>query len=128
MANAYFIPALMKRAEAVALVIMLTASSPQFALAEVMDKEPTVAELWAWSGLYVGLALLLARRSPWLPCLVWPFSALNASVGLGELLDSAVGPAILAEAGWGYVVQAWATVAINGVSPLAIAAWSLRRR
>jgi hypothetical protein len=74
-------------------------------LAEVMDKEPTLA--WIWTTFLVlallGSALSLVNR--WLALLVLPITCFFAWATLDELQDPFLGPAILDEAGRGYVVQ-----------------------
>ncbi len=79
---------------------------------EVMDKEPALRTVWG-AALLLGLVgFLAARFRRWLvlPALgvigflaYWQFSA---------LVDSAVGPAIIEEAGRGYLIQSCAAVAV----------------
>jgi len=85
------------------LFLLLVLTGP--AWAEVMDKEPTLSEIW-WSGaMSAAFAWLLGRRSPWLGWLA--LIPLGPALGaLLECYDRFVGPAILHEAGSGYVVQA----------------------
>src|SRR2546426_6832369 len=82
---------------------------------EVMDKEPALRTVWG-AALLLGLVGFLAvrfRRWLVLPALgvigflaYWQFSA---------LADSAAGPAIIQEAGRGYLIQSCAAVARAGV-------------
>src|SRR3989454_12555798 len=81
---------------------------------EVMDKEPALRTVWG-AALLLGLVgFLAARFRRWLvlPALgvigflaYWQFSA---------LADSAAGPAIIQEAGRGYLIQSCAAVAVAG--------------
>jgi hypothetical protein len=87
------------------LACALTLLQPATALAEVMDKEPSPAEIWERTALFIVLGILLARWKTWLPLVVWPLSTLFAAGLLFELHDPHDGPAILQEAGWNYVVQ-----------------------
>lgn len=85
---------------------------PSVAWAEVMDKEPTLGHLWGVA-LVFGLAGFFAWRRHFslgviatliaLP-FVWAFH--------WELMDPYVGPAILQEAGRGYVVQAYGAMLV----------------
>ena len=73
-------------------------------LAEVMDKEPAAHSLLI-AGLCIALAAFFAVRfSRWLLLLFAPVACI-AAVGLtGEIRDPFVGPAIVQEAGYRYVV------------------------
>jgi hypothetical protein len=77
-----------------------------------MDKEPTLLAIWG-AALALGLLGFAAVRfRRWL---VLPALALIAFVAwsqLGELADPFVGPAIIQEAGRGYLIQSCAAVAL----------------
>lgn len=87
------------------LVVLLVAV-PAVAHAEVMDKEPSVSQIWAWA-LLGGAALALTWRiRAWLGAVVTALVALFFRDLWSEITDPAVGPAIRAEAGDGYVTSA----------------------
>ena len=98
---------------------VLLALLPAAAWAEVMDKEPTVLRLWTWALLLGALGFVAWRRHPALGA----FAALVAAVLVWgfhfELADPHVGPAILQEAGPGYVVQAYAAMLVCAAFHLA---------
>lgn len=100
------------------LIPLLAAASP--ALAEVADKEPTVAEIWAWVAALNALSYRLGRLRPLFALLVLPVSLLWASSGLGEVNDPHVGPAILRELGASYVAQIYLASALMVAGPLII--------
>ncbi len=75
------------------------------AWAEVTDKEPTLPEIWSRAALAAVFAWLLGRILPGFGCLAL-VPALPAVSAVFECYDKFVGPAILREAGAGYVAQA----------------------
>ena len=86
-------------------------ASPTVALAEVMDKEPSVGRIWAWA-CCAGLAGLVGWP------LAWPLGSLAALLGaafvvlFSEIADPYVGRAIASEAGYSYVYQSYAACAV----------------
>jgi len=78
----------------------------------VMDKEPTLRAIWGAAVLlgFVGFAAARFRRWLVLPALI--LIAIVAWSRLGELADPIVGPAIVREAGRGYLIQSCAAVAL----------------
>jgi hypothetical protein len=93
----------------VALTLLIL---PLPALAEVMDKEPSVAALLTF-GVCGGIASGLAAR--FRPRVLWvlaPIVLFYFAVQLSELSDPVVGPAILREAGPSYVWASWASLVI----------------
>lgn len=98
------------------------------ALLEVMDKEPSLPGIWIGAAVSGGLGFWGARR--W----IWPGVLLLALEGVGlsgmhaELADPFVGPAILAEAGRGYVIQSYAAAWIAIAATAAGLAWGLAMR
>lgn len=93
---------------AIAVLILM----PTLLSAEVMDKEPTLPQLWAVAILW-GLAGFFAwRRHPVLGTLV---TLLGFPLVWGfhwELTDRYVGPEIRREAGQAYVVQAYLSMGL----------------
>ena len=77
----------LSRRERLAGASMLIVLWPTIALAEVMDKEPSLLELWSWTGLLILVAHFLARGKPWIPIILLPFSGFYALGIVGELLD-----------------------------------------
>ena len=79
--------------------------------AEVMDKEPTLAEIWSAIPIWAFFAFVVAAYRPLFGCLVllaYFISSGPAVIAFTELQDSYVGRAIREEAGLGYVVQTYA--------------------
>ena len=106
----------------VALVLVIVAP----VAAEVMDKEPTVAEMWLWAIGSGALAFLVWRWRWWLGA-VFSFVAVSAMFSqYQEINDPFVGPAIIAEAGTGYVTQFYLSTAI-GCLLHATAAYNARK-
>lgn len=106
----------------------LLALAPANAFAEVMDKEPSIPEVWLWTAIFATVCALLSQEREWLPIVVWPVSAGYALAQLEDLLDPYVGPEILAEAGYGYVIPAYLAVGLNLMFAPGIAAWGLFQR
>lgn len=83
---------------------------PNAAWAEVMDKEPTLGRIWGVA-LVFGLAGFFAwRRHFSLGVVVTLLAVPFVWAFHWELTDPYVGPAILHEAGRGYVLQAYAAM------------------
>lgn len=103
------------------LVLLLTLP----AAAEVMDKEPTLSEIWLSALLASASSWIVGRFSPPLAFLVL-VPALPVLGAVLECHDRFVGPAILREAGFAYFFQAhMALVLIPGMF---LAGLSGRRR
>src|SRR5262245_40394120 len=95
----------------VAAVLMSFGVTPNLAVAEVMDKEPTLAVTWTWAllGGVVGLVGWHFRWWAGAGLAVLP-AAYFALLHL-ELTDPHVGRAIVAEAGLGYLFWSYGAVA-----------------
>src|SRR2546426_5934555 len=79
---------------------------------EVMDKEPALRMVWG-AALLLGLVgFLAARFRRWLALPALGVIGFLAYWQFSELADSAVGPAIIQEAGRGYLIQSCAAVAV----------------
>jgi hypothetical protein len=87
--------------------VVLIAALPAAAWAEVMDKEPTLARIWGVGLLAGAVGLFAWRRHVVLGAVASVIAAAVAWALHAELADPYVGPAILAEAGRSYVVQAY---------------------
>jgi hypothetical protein len=88
------------------------------ALFEVMDKEPSLLQVW-FLFLLVGVGgFLLCRYRIWLLALVLPITLLLAWGHLSELHDPLVGPAIAREAGHPYFTQSYIAMALALALPL----------
>jgi len=79
---------------------------------EVMDKEPTLGAIWGAASLLGLVGFAAARLRRWLVIPALALIAIMAWSQLGELADPTVGPAIIQEAGRGYLVQSCAAVAL----------------
>ena len=91
-------------------------SAPAFLL-EVMDKEPSVLVLWGVSLLLGVGGLLLSRYKYWLALVVVAIALILAWAQVSELHDPSVGPNIVREAGYSYLVQSYVASAIAIVLP-----------
>jgi hypothetical protein len=97
---------------------------------EVMDKEPSLLVTAILYGVLAALGYLLSRQRWWWGLLSLPFVAALAWRDVSELYDPFVGPAIVREAGYGYVLG-WHALIIAGFAlPVTSALWkraSIRR-
>src|SRR2546422_2349372 len=81
---------------------------------EVMDKEPALRTVWG-AALLLGLVgFLAARFRRWLVLPALGVIGFLAYWQFSELADPAVGPAIIQEAGRGYLIPSCAAVAVAG--------------
>lgn len=88
------------------------------ALFEVMDKEPSLLQIW-FLFLLVGVGgFLLCRYRSWLLAVVLPIALLLAWCHLSELHDPFVGPAIAREVGRAYFTQSYIAMALGMALPL----------
>ena len=93
-----------------------------------MDKEPTLGRLWG-VGLLIGLLGFFAwRRHVVLGALATLVAAIFVWSFHWELTDPYVGPAILEEAGQGYVLQAYGAMLVCAALHLAGVAALIKRR
>lgn len=98
-------------------------------LFEVMDKEPSLVQVWVVS-LVLGVGgFFLAKYRYWLMAIVLVIAALLAWSQLSELSDPQVAPVIIHEAGYSYVVQSYFAIAIALVLPFigGVVKWKRRR-
>jgi hypothetical protein len=87
------------------------------ALFEVMDKEPSLLQVW-FLFLLVGIGgFLLCRYRTWLLAVVLPIVLFLAWGHLSELRDPFVGPAIAREAGRDYFTQSYIAMALSMALP-----------
>jgi len=84
-----------------------------YAVFEVMDKEPSLHATAILYGILAGLGYLLSRRRWWWGLLALPLVAAFAWSDVSELYDPFVGPAIVREAGYAYVLG-WHALIIAG--------------
>lgn len=80
---------------------------------EVMDKDPTLLNVWLLFLLLGVAGFLLGRYRPWLMLITLSLTLLFTWVHLGELHDPFVGPAILREAGKTYFTQSYVAMALG---------------
>ena len=86
-------------------------------LFEVMDKEPSLVQVWVVS-LVLGVGgFFLAKYRYWLMAIVFVIAALLGWSQLSELSDPQVGPVIIREASYSYAVQSYFAIAIALVLP-----------
>jgi CHASE2 domain-containing sensor protein len=84
---------------------------------EVMDKEPSLLMIWIAS-LLLGIGgLFLSRFKWWLGLIVIGVALVSALAQIQELHDPFVGPVIVREAGYGYVLQSYLASAIAVLMP-----------
>lgn len=76
-------------------------------LAEVADKEPTLAWLWTIAAILSIASFALCRWRRWAAVIAIPAAALWLWLLVPEIHDRFVGPAILRELGRGYVIQTY---------------------
>ena len=88
------------------------------ALFEVMDKEPSLLQVWLLFLLVGAGGFLLCRYRSWLLAVVLPIALFLAWGHLSELHDPFVGPAIAREAGRDYFTQSYVAMALAVVLPL----------
>jgi len=100
---------------------------PQVAVAEVMDKEPTLVATWAWA-LVGGALSFVGWRWRWWAGAVLVLLPAAYFTGLHfELTDPYVGPDIVREAGRGYVLWSYSAAAVFIVLQVA-GVWHVVRR
>lgn len=82
-------------------------------LFEVMDKEPSLLGIWI-SSVVLGIGgFLLSRYHWWLVTIVLTIAVVSALAQISELRDPFVGPDIVREAGYSYVLQSYLAAAIS---------------
>ena len=107
---------------------MLLALLPAVAWADVMDKEPSLPGLWGWALVLGVMGFFAWRRHLALGAFITFLAAVPVWAFHFELSDPYVGPAILQEAGRGYVIQAYTAMAVCAALHLAGLAALLKRR
>src|SRR5438132_361643 len=85
---------------------------PQFAVAEVMDKEPTLVTTWVWALAGGALGLVGWRWRWWAGAVLVLLPAAYFTALHFELTDPYVGPDIVREAGLGYVLWSYSAAAV----------------
>ena len=111
------------------LVFLLAATVARDAQAEVMDKEPSLYEIFAWAIIGGGLGFVAWRFRWWLGLVATVFIVPYFIALHRELRDPFAGPAIRAEAGLVYVWGAHvATVLFVAAHILGSGLWLRRRR
>lgn len=86
---------------------------------EVMDKEPSLPGVWVLNLFLAAFGYLLCRRYKRSLLFILPITLLFAYSVLAELHDPYVGPAILREAGRGYLIQNYMATAVAVLVPCA---------
>lgn len=96
-------------------------------LAEVADKEPTLALLWSIAGVLSVLGYFLCRWCKSAAALVVVCAVVWAYGMITELQDSHVSPAIQRELGRGYIAQAY-VAALIPLAIMGVAFWIRSRK
>jgi hypothetical protein len=104
----------------------LLCAVPVTAFAEVMDKEPTIGEVWLLALGASVVAFVACRWKPWLALVTAPYPLLYLASFVSEITDPYVGPAIRAEAGLSYIF--WCSGAFAVVAAAHIGGIVLSRR
>lgn len=100
-----------------------------FLFFEVMDKEPSLAVIWGFNLFFGVVGFFLARINPSFLAIILPIVFLSSWLHWSEINDPSVGPAIVREAGYIYVVQSYLAMAAGILLPLAgVVAWVVRKR
>jgi len=89
--------------------------------AGVAEREPPPAELWLFVIGIAALSWVMACRRWWLPLAVWLPTALFVASLIADFADPVIGPAVRAELGLAYVLQADLAGALMLVVPLMLA-------
>lgn len=76
-------------------------------LLEVMDKEPSLIELWVWTTCWSVLGLLACCYRPWLGIFTFLLGQWIPYGTVLEVKDLHIGPNILIESGQSYVNQVY---------------------
>jgi len=111
-------------------VMLLSLSKNSALLFEVMDKEPSLVQIWI-ECVVLGIGgLFLSRYRYWLAIAVLALALTLAWLQISELRDPFVGPDIVREAGHGYVVQSYVALTIAVALPTigAIIGWRRTRK
>ncbi len=89
-----------------------------FLLFEVMDKHPSLPELWGIC-LFLGVAgFFMARKNPLFLVIISPLLLLFSVLYYSELNAPFIGDSIISEAGYGYVVQSYIAMFIGNLLPI----------
>lgn len=93
----------------IVLAMFITVSFPRLVVAEVMDKMPTVGEMWATSTLLAAVAVILCCVHRWFAYVLFPLAYVFALGLVKELSDTSFGGAVLREAGLEYILHSHAS-------------------
>ncbi len=95
---------------------------------EVMDKEPTLVEVWLISLFLSAVGYFLCSRNYKFIFIIFPLTVVYAAALVLELNDPQVGSTILQEAGKGYVIQNYLAIAIAVGLPILSAVFKYRQK
>jgi len=101
---------------------------PEVAVAEVMDKEPTLAVIWTWALVGGALGFVGWHFRWWLGAGLGLLAASYFVALYSEMTDPYVGPAIMEEAERGYVRWSYCAAAVFVILHVAGVWHSLRGR
>lgn len=101
-------------------------------LFEVMDKELSISMIWGVCLFFGAIGFFLARKNPLFLLFMLPLLPIVYSYSsfiISEINDPFVGPDIIREAGYSYVVQSYLSMAIAIALPiLGIFIWIGRKK
>jgi hypothetical protein len=89
-------------------LLLVFASLPVVARAEVLDKEFSLWAIVVWALVGTVASFLAARYRPWLLAVALPPVCIFFVAHLSEFLEPHVGAAMVAEGGAPYVLASWA--------------------
>jgi hypothetical protein len=87
------------------------------AVFEVMDKEPSLFDIWLFAFVTGVGGFFLCRYRPWFLAVVLPIALIFAAGLLAELHDQFVGKYIVLEAGQSYLTHSYTAMAVQIVLP-----------
>jgi hypothetical protein len=91
-----------------------------------MDKEPGLGVVWLLFVVLGSLGYIAARARRWMLPPVLVLILATAGAVFQDLLDRSVGPAIIQESGWGYIIACALAVLVSLC--MAIAGYRSRER
>ncbi len=95
-----------------ALAVAVLVLAAQHVAAEVMDKEPTLTNIWLWTVVGALVALIGCSWRIWVAIISLPLVLLLPGGTILELWDPSVGKDIIEEAGKGYAANVYAAALV----------------
>lgn len=88
-------------------------------LLQVLGRQPAIGWIWLVSVSLAVVGYVVSARRPWLFLLVLPVSAFVAWSFIADMVNPALSPGILRDAGQPYVVQTYLAAGLVIVVPVA---------